>query len=231
VVDPTAYQVQWQNKVWRAILRGFFRGLFRALYQVKIDGLEHIPSAGPYVAAYNHISVIEPAMVLTFWPVAPEAVAAADVWERRGQSTLVRLYGTIPVHRGEMDRQLIRTMLSVLDAGLPLTIAPEGGRSHVPGLRRALPGVGYLFEKAAVPVLPVGIVGSTADSISRAFRGRRPSLEMHIGPAVVFPALLDSRLPRSQVRQKRADQVMACMAALLPEDYRGVYARDVAVAA
>ncbi len=225
VPDPAAYRVGWRKKVWRALLRSTFRVLFRILYRVTIDGQEHIPGSGPYVVAYNHISVIEPALVMTFWPVAPEAVAASEVWERKGQSTLVTLYGTIPVRRGEMDLQLVRTMLSVLDASLPLTIAPEGGRSHVPGLQRALPGVGFLFEKAAVPVLPVGIVGSTAESISQAFRGRRPPLEMHIGPAVEFPPLPDGSLNRNQVRQARADQVMASMAALLPVEYRGVYAK------
>jgi 1-acyl-sn-glycerol-3-phosphate acyltransferase len=87
--------------------------------------------------AATHISVFEPPLILSFWPTAPEAIGAIELWSRPGQSALVRLYGTIPAHRSNFDRKLIDTMISVLESGYPLLIFPERGRSHRSGLRRA----------------------------------------------------------------------------------------------
>jgi 1-acyl-sn-glycerol-3-phosphate acyltransferase len=141
------YNVPARIRLARKILRLCFRGVFHVLSPVHIQGLENVPSSGAYLIAINHVSLYEAPFIVSFWPVAPEAAGAADIWQRKGQSTLVRLYGGIPVHRGEYDRQLLETMLEVLRSGRPLLLAPEGGRSHVPGMKRGMPGVAYLVEK------------------------------------------------------------------------------------
>ncbi len=192
--------------------------------EVKIVGTDNIPKSGSYIIAINHISIIEPPFVIAFWPVAPEAVGAADIWERKGQSVLARFYGGIQVHRGEFDRRLIHTMLQVLDAGRPLLIAPEGGRSHNPGLRRAFPGVAYIVDKTDAPVLPVGIVGSTEDFLQQAFRFKRPTLEMNIGKIFTLPSVEGKGEQRRIALKKNADLIMYQLAELLPPSYHGVYA-------
>ncbi len=215
------------NRLARFTIRPLFRGIFNLLSQVSITGLENIPSSGAYLIAINHLSLFEPPLVLTFWPKAPEAVAAVEVWQRRGQSTLVRLYGALQVHRGEYDRVIIDKVLAALDAGLAVAIFPEGGRSHAPGLRRALPGVAFILDKARVPVVPVGIVGSTDDFLRQALGGRRPKLEMRIGQPLRLPAITGRGEERRQERQRNVDLVMEQIARLLPAEYRGIYAERV----
>jgi 1-acyl-sn-glycerol-3-phosphate acyltransferase len=218
------YSVPRRNRAARKFLRPTFRGLFHILSSISIHGLENVPHQGPYMIAINHISLYEAPFVVAFWPQEPEAVGASDVWNRAGQSTLVRWYGGIPVHRGEYDRRLVDTMLKVLRAGKPLLIAPEGGRSHTPGLRRAFPGVAYVMDKASVPVVPVGVIGSTDDFLRRALRGERPPLVMNIGKPIQLSRVSGDIEAKRRARQQNADLVMAHIAALLPDDYRGVYA-------
>ena len=194
------------------------------LSKVRIYGLENIPPRGAYLIAINHISIFEPPLILSFWPIAPEAVGAVEIWERRGQSTLARYYGGIPVHRGEYDRQLIDTMISALASGRPLVIAPEGGRSHTPGMRAALPGVAYILHRSKVPVIPVGIVGTTEDFLNRALRGERRTLEMRIGKPLWLPEVTVRGTERRTAFQRNADLIMYQIASLLPPEYRGVYA-------
>lgn len=221
---PEPYHLSIRVIILRKILRLIFRLIFHTISEVRIIGLENVPEDGPYIIAVNHISIVEPPFVVSFWPVAPEAVGAKEIWERRGQSLLARSYGAIQVHRGEIDRQLINTMLQVIESGRPLLIAPEGGRSHSPGLRSAQPGVAYVADKSKAQVLPVGIVGSTDDFLGQAFRGKRPVLEMRIGKLVQLPAVTGKGEKRRNSLQLNADQIMYQVAALLPEDYRGVYA-------
>jgi 1-acyl-sn-glycerol-3-phosphate acyltransferase len=218
------YRVSSGALVFRALFRPVFRGLFHLLSRVHLEGLENVPAQGPYLIAVNHVSLFEPPLVLAFWPVAPEAVGAAEIWERPGQATLARLYGGIPVRRGEYDRRLLNTMLSVLESGRPLLIAPEGGRSHHLGMRRALPGVAYVVDKAQVPVLPVGIIGTADDFLRRALRGERPPLWMRVGPVLRFEPVAARGEARRVALQENADRVMASIAALLPPEYHGVYA-------
>lgn len=217
------YKVSFGIRLFRAVMRPLFRGLFHLLARVRITGWENVPRDGAYLIAMNHVSLYEPPFLLAFWPVAPEAVGAVDIWSRPMQSTLARLYGGIPVHRGEIDRQLINTMLAALKSGRPLAIAPEGGRSHSPGMRRALPGVAYAIDQAAVPVVPVGIVGTSDDFMQRALRGQRPTLEIHIGRPVHLPPIQGKGEERRLARQRNADLIMIHIAALLPVEYHGVY--------
>ncbi|MCL5429530.1 MAG: 1-acyl-sn-glycerol-3-phosphate acyltransferase [Chloroflexi bacterium] len=173
--------------------------------------------------AYNHISLFEPPLLLAFWPMFAEAVAGADVFDRPGQKILVRGYGAIPVHRGEYDRRVIQDMLKVLAANRPLMIAPEGGRGHKPGLRQGFAGVAYLMDRARVPVVPVGIAGTSDDLLKRALRGQRPEVHIRIGRPFNLPPIEGSGEQRRAARQANADLVMRHIAAQLPEEYRGPY--------
>ncbi|MCI0519223.1 MAG: 1-acyl-sn-glycerol-3-phosphate acyltransferase [Chloroflexi bacterium] len=218
------YRAPLRIRFSRSLIRPLFRMIFRAISRVEISGREHAPTGGAYIIAANHVSLYDPPLALAFWPVAAEAVGASDVWQRRGQSLLVQLYGVIPVHRGEYDRRLLETACAVLRAGRPLLIAPEGGRSHAPGMRRALPGVAYLAEMSGAPVLPVGIIGTTDEFWTRAMRRERPRVVMRIGEAFHLPAVQAHGAARREQRQRNADLVMERIAALLPPEYWGVYA-------
>jgi len=218
------YRVPLFNRLARKVLRPIFRGLFHLLSSIHIRGLENVPNRGAYLVAINHISLFEAPFVAAFWPTEIEAMGAVEVWRRKGQNILARLYHGIQVHRGQVDRQVMEQAIAILTSGRPLLIAPEGGRTHRPGLRRAYPGVAYLVERTGVPVVPVGIVGSTDDFLERALRLTRPKLEMNIGKPIRLPPILAKGEARRQARQHNADRVMLAIAALLPAEYRGVYA-------
>ncbi len=220
----SANRIPVRTRLARWVLRPLFRGIFRLLSNVSISGVEHIPKESAYLIAVNHVSLYDPPLVMAFWPYAAEAVGAADVWQRPGQSLLVRWYGVIPVHRYEYDRSALQAIQVALGSGRPLMIMPEGGRSHAPGMRRAEPGVAYIVEKTNIPVLPVGVVGTTDDFFHRARRGERPSVYMSIGEPLLLPPVEGKGVVRRLARQRNADLIMTHIAALLPFEYRGVYA-------
>jgi 1-acyl-sn-glycerol-3-phosphate acyltransferase len=220
----TEYRVPIHAQILRPFLRPLFRMLFRILGRVRVIGAQHVPRKQAYVVAINHISIFDPPLAVAFWPETAEVIGAADVFQKKGQGPLLKMYGVIPVHRGEYDRALMDKVLSVLKAGRPLIMAPEGGRSHEPAMRRAMPGIGYIIEHSGVPVIPVGLVGTTDDFWQRSRRGERPQLEMRIGRPIDFPPMTVKGAQRRAMRQKYADIVMSHIAGLLPPEYRGVYA-------
>ena len=222
----TAYHVPFRFKISRPVTKVVFRFIFRLLGRVKVIGQENIPYGKPYVVAMNHVSIFDPPLIGAFWPEQLEIIGAADVFDKPGQGQVLRIYGVIPVHRGDYDRVLLTKIIHIIKSGLPLLIAPEGGRSHVPAMRRAKSGVAYIVEQTGVPVVPVGLVGTTEDFWQRAKRGDRPQLEMRIGKPIILPEITVKGNERHEARQQNADLVMRHLAGLLPEEYRGVYAES-----
>jgi 1-acyl-sn-glycerol-3-phosphate acyltransferase len=218
------YRVPWKFRLSRPALKAVFRGIFHALANVEITGKENVPYGKPYVVAMNHVSIFDPPFAAAFWPEMLEIIGAADVFEKPGQGQLLRAYGVMPVHRGDYERSLFTKIISIIRSAYPLLIAPEGGRSHVTAMRRAMPGIAYIVEKTNVPVVPAGLVGTTEDFWQRATYGDRPSLEMRIGKPITLPQITVKGAEKHEARQSNADLVMRHLAGLLPEEYRGVYA-------
>ena len=224
--DTNVYQVPFHFKIIRPFLKTFFRGIFHLLARVKITGGENIPYGKPYVVAMNHVSIFDPPFAAAFWPEELEIIGAIDVFGKPGQGQLLRLYGVIPVHRGDYDRPLLTKIITIVKSGRPLLIAPEGGRSHDTAMRRAKPGIAYIVEKTGAPVLPVALVGTTEDFWQRAKRGEKPPLEMRIGKPITLPPITVKGSEKHTARQRNADLVMSYLAGLLPVEYRGVYAES-----
>lgn len=221
------YQVPLHFKIGRPITKAVFRGIFHILGRVKITGRENIPYGKPYVVAMNHVSIFDPPFIGAFWPEHLEIIGASDVFDKPGQGLVLKIYGVIPVHRGDYDRSLLTRIVHIVNSGYPLLIAPEGGRSHVPAMRRAKTGIAYIVEKTCAPVVPVGLVGTTEDFWQRATHGERPLLEMRIGKPITLPEITSKGEERHEARQKNADLVMSHIAGLLPQEYHGVYAESV----
>ena len=219
-----AYRVPLRFRISRPVMKAVFRLIFRVLGRVTISGKKNIPYGKPYVVAMNHVSIYDPPLAAAFWPEQLEIIGAADVFDKPGQGQILSAYGVIPVHRGDYDRALFTKIISVIKAGLPLLIAPEGGRSHVPAMKRAMPGIAYIIEQTHVPVVPAGLVGTTEDFWQRAKRGERPPLEIRIGKPITLPEITVKGAEKHEARQQNADLVMRYLAGLLPEEYRGVYA-------
>jgi len=218
------FHIPLHTRILRVFLKPLFRFLFGTLGRVRVIGKENIPLGQAYIVAINHISIFDPPLAVAFWPEMAEVIAAADVWDKPGQNLVVGLYGSLPVHRGEYDRAILERVRSALGAGRPLVIAPEGGRSHVTSMRQAMPGIGFIVEQADVPVIPVGLVGTTEDFWQRARRGQRPRLEIRIGKPFRLPKITGSGAERRAGRQRNADLVLQHVAGLLPPEYRGFYA-------
>ena len=74
----------------------------------------------------------------------------------------LRRSGQIPIER-ENARSSLRSLIEAsrtVQAGMPLLVFPEGGRSATGQINPFLGGAFYVAIKAGVPVVPMAIVGS-----------------------------------------------------------------------
>jgi len=212
------------NHRWYALVRGLARFALWLLTRTTIRGLENLPPRGPYVVATNHLSAIDPPLILASIPTCITVFAADTHRHELFVGELMNALGAIWVRRGEVDRESLRSALDVLKDGGVIGMAPEGTRSRTGGLLEGKIGAAYLANRADVLLVPVALAG-TEVGLPSVFRLTRPRLTVTIGK----PFRLPNANPRADRQQLEAhtELIMRTLAAMLPEELRGVYRDNV----
>jgi 1-acyl-sn-glycerol-3-phosphate acyltransferase len=207
------------------ILRFLIRILLKLIARIKIQGKENVPAAGGMILASNHIGILDIVMVYFAIDRTDLFIPVAEKWEKIGW---IRWLGNqlnfLFIDRFNPDLKAIRKMIALMEDGKCLVIAPEGTRSRVGSLIEGKPGVAYLAARSGFPVVPVAITG-TEDKVVLANlkRLRKSDITLTGGKPFTVPPL--STTGRDTELQKYTDEIMCRIAALLPERYRGVYAK------
>ncbi len=204
------------------LLRWIFNAIMAILTRREVEGLENLPPQGPYIIAVNHLSILDVPFVYGILGGPHITGWAAEKWERHPLvSPLLRLGHGIFIQRGKVDRGALRAAVSWLREGKVFAMAPEGTRSRTGGLQRAKTGIAYLAHLTGAPIVPMALIG-TERGIPAALRLRRAQLILRIGKPFRLPPL--DRKDRAGSLRRNTDEVMCRIAALLPPEYRGVYA-------
>jgi len=203
-------------------VRGVFTVGLRLLGRIEAEGLENIPAAGPCIVAVNHLSMAEGPLYMTLLKRRPIAVVNSRLQQNRFLHWFVSEVGhAIYVRRDQLNEEPLQHALEVLNAGGMLAIAPEGTRSKAGGLLPGKPGVAWLATQIDVPVIPLVAWGQEKWRECGKRLGRIP-IHVRAGTPLRFP--LD--VPTADVLHRYTDRIMAQLAALLPPEYRGVYANQ-----
>jgi len=205
----------------RRVLRWLITNIgFRWLAKVdRLIGLENIPSSGSAIIMINHIAFVDPIVVLGNLPrnIVPMAKAESSkipIW-----GIFPGLWGAIPVHRGEADREALMRALAVLAAGEIVLVAPEGTRHNA--IQDVKGGIAYLAYKSNSPIVPVAVEGTQGFPTLNRKRWSQPGAIVTFGRPFRFKQF-SGRLPRETLKQM-TDEAMYKLAALLPEERRGIY--------
>lgn len=198
--------------------------IIRLAARLEIYGLERIPRSGSFAIASNHLGRLDPALVYHFLDRDDIIMLVAEKYQK---NPLLRWFATqldaIFVNRFEADFNAVRQALKRLRQGGVLVLAPEGTRSPTAALIEGRHGVSFLAAKAGVPIYPVALAGSEDCRVYPQLRRlRRAHIVVRIGEPFTLPPL--SGKERDAALQAYTDEIMCRIAALLPPEYRGVYA-------
>jgi 1-acyl-sn-glycerol-3-phosphate acyltransferase len=215
--------------------------LVKLTVDYEVEGTDRVPREGPFLLVMNHLGLMDGPVVIATTPRKLDVVIDYQMLDVPVLGQILRAYGVVPVRRDQFDRNVLRQALGVLGGGRPVAISPEAGISTSGELRQARGGAAYLALRANVPVLPAAITGTETlhgmwDAVAEkvTFRGldqlafwRRDRRKMSIHLEYGWPFDLDwageSWRQRKEAIQEASDEIMARIAALLPESYRGAY--------
>ena len=156
------------NKPSRHLFYNFLRmtvgPTVRFFLRMRIRGEHHIPRKGPVILAANHLSHVDPIMVILSSRRTTHYLAKDGHFEKWWTRFVMKSTGQIETQRESGGLDALSSAADVLDQGRALGIFPEGTRSKRTEAPYLLPGkTGVARLAASYPssvVIPIALLGT-----------------------------------------------------------------------
>jgi 1-acyl-sn-glycerol-3-phosphate acyltransferase len=130
--------------------------------KVKLVGLDKIDPAGTYIFMSNHVSNLDPPILVPLIPGRTSVLAKKEIWKIPIVSKALDLAEIVPVERSNRDSAIssIRRAGEVMKHHINMTIFPEGTRSPDGKLMPFKKGPFHLAAETGYPIVPITILGT-----------------------------------------------------------------------
>ena len=123
----------------------------------RAEGLENIPAEGAFLLCSNHLSDLDPFVLVALLPRHIYFMAKQELFRIPVVRWIIRVMGAFPVDRGNADLAAIRTALGILKRGDALGIFPQGHRYKREENKTLQTGAALIALRVKQPVIPVQI--------------------------------------------------------------------------
>lgn len=220
-------------RLWRRLLvtvlyprtdRGFWYGFaIDLLWPVMVlvarwdfRGGRHVPRSGGALLAVNHLSHIDPIVIVAYvlsQGRVPRFMAMSELWDRTVVGAPLRGGRHIPVDRLASGIEAYRAAVEAVKRGEVVVVYPEGGfDTHSDGWPRAArTGVTRLALETGAPVIPLAQWGSNhllPPTTNKPVLWPRATLRVLAGEPVDLDDLRSGRIRRSTLHEA-TDRIMA----------------------
>jgi 1-acyl-sn-glycerol-3-phosphate acyltransferase len=191
--------------------------LIHTLYRISKRGLENIPENGPALLVCNHVSFMDPLVIMGCVRRPVRFVMYYKIFEIPVLKWLFRAAKAIPIagakeDAGIMERAFVEVDKELADGNI-VCIFPEGGITRDGTIQRFRPGLEKILGARPVPVVPLALRGLWGSIFSRSAKAvgqlRLPRrfwsrIELVAGPALP-PNQATAATLEEKVRELRGD--------------------------
>ena len=177
-------------------------------------GLDQLPMTSNYIFMSNHISNIDPPLLIPLLPRRVTVMVKKELFKLPILGPAMRLADFVPIDRSNREAAIgsVREAANVVRKGLDMVVFPEGTRSPDGRLLPFKKGSFYLAIDTDVPIVPVTILG-TEKLLPKGATLARPGTVR-----VLFHRPID---PKGFAdRDELIDAVRTSVASALPEERR-----------
>ncbi len=182
--------------------------------RTRIVGLEKLDRSRTYVFMSNHVSNIDPPLLLPIIPGRTSVLVKRELFKIPILGRTMRLGSLVPVDRGNRDAGIaaVNQAEEVVKQGIHMTIYVEGHRSYDGKLLPFKKGPFYLAEDCKAPVVPITIAG-THYAMPKGRFAIKPAMVTVTFHAPIEPADFGTR-------ESLMEKVRVAIESALPEEYR-----------
>jgi 1-acyl-sn-glycerol-3-phosphate acyltransferase len=145
--------------------------LIHSVYRLDKKGLEHIPDEGPALIVCNHVSFVDPLVLMAASPRPITFVMDHNIFRIPVLSFVFRTAKAIPIASAKEDERLLNAaydaVAEALARGELVGIFPEGRITDTGELYPFKGGVKKIIDRTPVPVVPLALKGLWGSFFSR----------------------------------------------------------------
>ena len=153
------------------LLRFVAFGLTHFVYRFRVRGEEHIPPAGAAIMVCNHVSFVDPILLMAASPRPIHFIMDHRIFKTPVLGTLFKLVKAIPIAPKAEDEAMYEAAFAaageVLAQGDLLCVFPEGAITHDGAMQEFKGGIMKILETHPSPVVPMALQNMWGSYFSR----------------------------------------------------------------
>lgn len=156
------------------------------LSPVTVAGLEKIDTSKAHVYAVTHGSALDIPVLYVYLPFQFRILFKKELLSYPIVGWHLRRSGQVCIDQQKPTRSIahIRSAVKSLQAGMPLVIFPEGGRTPDGEIKPFMPGAFYLAIKAQADIVPIALIGTYELLPMNTYHIKSRPLEMRVGQPI-----------------------------------------------
>jgi 1-acyl-sn-glycerol-3-phosphate acyltransferase len=138
-------------------------GVRAAGIKIEMTGLENIPPGRSCIFMSNHVSNLDPPVVLPLLPGRSSVLLKKELMNIPILGKAMRLAKFVPVERGhrrDAAQASVEAAADALRSGLHILVYPEGTRSRDGRLSTFKKGPFFLAKETQAPIVPIALSGT-----------------------------------------------------------------------
>ena len=181
------------------IFRGIFQWItctlvyglyYQIAYNLKIEGRENVPKKGFFIVASNHVSAIDPFLVIYALQRNVAYMAKVELFQNKIARFFLDLLGAFAVDRSKLSPSTIKTALGLKGTNWGLGIFPQGTREIDGNMDNINKGFASFAKTLKCDILPVAITGFARDH-RKAFKS---NMKIKIGKPIHYRENIDEMI-------------------------------------
>lgn len=213
------------------LLKGVLIGpALRLVFRPWVEGLEHVPQAGPAILASNHVSFSDSVFLMLVagrrvtFPAKSEYFTGTGT-KGRLTALFMRAIGQVPIDRsgGRASLPAMDAAQKILGRGELFGYYPEGTRSPDGRLYRGKTGIARLALETGAPVLPVAMIDTGRIQPPGQLVPKIGRIGVRIGAPMEFQRY-DGMARDRFILRAVTDEIMYRILELSEQEYVDVYA-------
>ena len=133
---------------------------YRIACGLKITGKHNVPKDKFFIVASNHVSAIDPFLVIDAIGRHTAYMAKQELFEKPLARFFLVMLGAFAVNREKLSVSTIKTALGIKQTNWVLGLFPQGTREINGNMDKVSRGFAGLAKTLKCDILPVGIVGA-----------------------------------------------------------------------
>lgn len=159
-----------QYNIWRGIFQNIvckfgYMIRFKLVYRLEVNGLENVPKDNEYIVCPNHLSTLDPPLMVSIMPRHVAFMAKKELFEIPFLRWWIDWLGAFAVNRESLGPSTIKTVMEIKKSKWVFGIFPQGTRGLPGEIKGVTKGFAGLAKITKCAILPVGIIGT--DEVKR----------------------------------------------------------------